>query len=43
MEQETFRKTLDNAVGAPTLFGHWKLVIGHSIRIIHESFVKNPG
>jgi hypothetical protein len=24
-------------------FGHWQLVIGHYVRILHESFVNNPG
>jgi hypothetical protein len=43
MGEETFRQNLDSAVGASALFGHWKLIIGHSIRILHESFVNNPG
>jgi hypothetical protein len=43
MGAEVRRQDLDGVPWAPTPFGHWKLVIGHSIQIIAESFVNILG
>src|SRR3989338_3732309 len=36
-------KPLDGAMCAPTIIGHWKLVIGHLIRRIHRSIREECG
>ena len=43
MTDASCREPLDGALRAATIIGHWKLVIGHLIRMIHASLRELSG
>src|SRR3989338_1142536 len=43
MTDPSCREPLDGALRAATIIGHWKLVIGHLIRMIHASLRELSG